>query len=232
MEQMAVEPKSLAELGLESYQMVTLHRSDLKDAEYNPRVINDVERRKLKAGLKRHGLVAPITFNIRTGKICGGHQRIHQLDSLAGTHDYTLQVAQIDVDENREKEINILLNNQNAAGDWDLEALGALVKDPLLDLTGTGFDHADLFRLFGDTPILARDEDLDELAQKVRDARDKYDKIEKNNKGGDDSEFYCVLVFRDAAQLSKFIAAAKLPDNRYQSGEDIATLCGLLEKIA
>jgi hypothetical protein len=224
--------RSLRDLGLESFEMVKIHRSQLKEAEYNPRLLGEAEKRKLRQGIKRHGMVAPITWNARTGRIVGGHQRIAQLDALAGTPDYELTVARIDVDESREKEINLLLNNSAAQGDWDLEALSKLVKDPTLDLVGMGFDHADLYRLFGDTPIEERNEQLDELAQKVREARDRYNAIEEKNKSKNATEFYCLLIFRSSEQLNRFFEVAKLPDNRYQSGEEIASRLGVLDKLS
>jgi hypothetical protein len=143
-----------------------------------------------------------------------------------------MTVARIDVDEGREKEINILLNNATAMGDWDLEALGNLVKDPAIVLAGTGFDHADLFQLFGDSPLLARNEKLDELADKVREARDRYNAIEANNSDTNAVDFFCVLVFRDTPQMLNFLKALKLPDNRYQSGEEFATRLGVFDQLS
>jgi hypothetical protein len=100
-------PKTLRELGLENYHVVEIHRSELVNAVYNPRKISDHEKSKLREVLKRHGLVAPITWNHRSKNIVGGHQRIGLLDDIAETSDYTLHVAVIDVDEAREKELNI-----------------------------------------------------------------------------------------------------------------------------
>lgn len=125
----ALEVKSLKDLGLESYVIETVHRSQLKNAPYNPRRISDHEKAKLKAVLKRHGHVAPITWNRATGHIVGGHQRISLTDSLAGTADYTMQVAVIEVSEPREKELNIALNNAHAMGEFDMERLKDLFKD-------------------------------------------------------------------------------------------------------
>src|SRR5689334_18110966 len=99
-----VEPQSLRELGLESFEIVSVRRSELKGAPYNPRQLGESEKRKLAKGLKRHGLVAPITWNARTGFVVGGHQRLTIMDSIVGKGDYTLNVARIDVDEAREKE--------------------------------------------------------------------------------------------------------------------------------
>ena len=224
--------KDLKAMGLENFEMLKVHRRDLKGAPYNPRVLDDNAKRKLKAGIERHGMVSPVTWNARTGNIVGGHQRLTQLDDLAGSDDYEMTVARIDVDEGREKEINILLNNSQAMGDWDMEALANLVKDPAIVLAGTGFDHADLFHLFGDSPLIERNEKLDELADKVREARDRYDAIEANNTDMNTVDFYLVVVFRDSAQRTRFVEAAKLPDNRYQSGEQIATMLGVFEQLA
>ncbi len=222
--------KSLHDMGLETFDVVEIHRSEVQRAPYNPRLLNDAERRRLKAGLQRHGLVSPVTWNRRTGNLVGGHQRVSQLDALAGTDDYRLRVAAIDVDESREKELNILLNNPNAMGDWDLGALESLLRDDSIDLAGAGFDSADVFRLFGASPLEDRSsvEELNALADKVRAARDRYDEIKASSGGKRDREdFYLVVVFKDEADCTDFLAAAGWPDNRYQSGADLRRLAGL-----
>jgi len=146
----------------DAYQIVTMKRSELKSAAYNPRVINDTEKKKLRAGLKKHKMVQPPTWNKRSGILVGGHQRLSQLDVLAGGKDYELQVAVIDVTEAEEKEINILLNNSMAQGTWDLPKLEDLLRDPGIDIFGTGFDQLDVERLFGSFP---KEEELDVAAQ-------------------------------------------------------------------
>ncbi|RZN30510.1 ParB/RepB/Spo0J family partition protein [Bradyrhizobium sp. Leo121] len=229
---MASDKQAVADLksrGFQSFTMVKVHRSRIKNAPYNPRTLGEAEKRKLKSVLKKHGLVAPLTWNVRTGNMVGGHQRLSQLDSLMGTSDYELDVAQIDVDDTREKEINIALNNPNAQGDWDLEQLNTLLKVPGLDFAGAGFDHADVFRMFGDSVVEARDDPLDELAAKVREARELYGSISERSAGRDNDNFFIVVVFRDEAQLTGFLQRAKLPDNRYQSGEEIMRLCNMVD---
>jgi hypothetical protein len=216
-----VTAKDLSAIGLQSFKMENIHRNIIKNASYNPRTLSDAAKAKLKKGLARHGLVAPLTWNRRSGNLVGGHQRISQLDDLAGTDNYTLDVAVIDVEEGREKEINILLNNGAAQGEWDLEALSALLKDSSVEFEGTGFDHADVYRMFGDDVVLNRDDPLDELAVKVREARDKYNEISNKAAAADDGEFYIVVVFRDQNQVTEFLTKHKLPDNRYQSAEEL-----------
>jgi len=219
---------SLASLGLESYQMVELNRADLKKAPYNPRVMTDSEKRKLRAGLKRHGLVAPVTWNKRTGNIVGGHQRLDQLDALVGHPNYQLKVAMIDVDESREKELNLLLNNPGAQGDWELPALRKIFEDKEVNLEGAGFDRSDLFHIFGADVFDDESEDkLNELAQKVREFSQLYAKIEARNSDREREDFYIVLVFRDAGDRTQFCLAAGWPDNRYQSADDLRQLTGI-----
>jgi hypothetical protein len=214
--------KKLAELGLERFEIEEVHRSQLKGAPYNPRKLGDEEKKKLKAGLARHGLVAPITWNRRSGNIVGGHQRLSQLDALAGTSNYTLKVAVIDVDDIKEKELNILLNNPNAQGEWDLELLGNLLKDERLDLKATGFDDADVFRLFGDTVKRQDDENaISDLSEQLQTLQEKFKSIK--GKGLTD-DFYVVVVFRDYDDCSLFLQQAGLPEERYQSGADFRRL--------
>jgi hypothetical protein len=47
-------------------------------------VINDNEKRKLRAGIAKHKMVMPPVWNKRTGNLVGGHQRMASLDALAG----------------------------------------------------------------------------------------------------------------------------------------------------
>ena len=102
---MADKFESLFDAGLETFKVEEISRTQLNNAVYNPRFINDKEKSKLKNALKKHGLVAPITWNKKTGNIVGGHQRINIMDSLMKSKDYKLSVAVIDVPENKEKEL-------------------------------------------------------------------------------------------------------------------------------
>jgi ParB-like chromosome segregation protein Spo0J len=219
-------PLDLSVAGIQTFTVAKIHRGELKKAAYNPRTLGDMEKRKLREGIKRHGLVEPIVWNKRTGNICGGHQRIGQLDALAGTADYTLDVAVIDVDDKSEKEINVLLNNNEAQGDWDLDLLGDLVKDSGLEIEGMGFDHADVFRIFGDSAVLtSSDATFDEFADKLRAARERYEKVKENSAKRADENFYIVVVFRDTDALDAFIKRGPA-GQPYQSGEDLKRLCG------
>lgn len=123
---------------LQKFKIEKIKRSEIKIAEYNPRTISERNRNNLKKAIKKHGLVAPLMFNKRTGNLVGGHQRLSVLDELNDSQDYELDVSVIDVDEKEEKAINIALNNKNLQGTFDGELLANLSLDGF-DLMKDGF---------------------------------------------------------------------------------------------
>ena len=210
---------------LDSFEVIEIHRSQLKGAPYNPRVLADREKIKLRRGIERHGFVAPPVWNARTGNIVGGHQRLTIRDAITGSKDYRLKVAKIDVDETREKEINLLLNNPEAMGDWDVEKLGAMLRDPEINLDGTGFDTGDVYHLFGDAVFeeSASEETLKKLAESLDASNDSFQKQRAKEKA-EDHHFYLVVVFKGSAERTAFTAALGLEDNRYQDGRMLLDL--------
>lgn len=126
-----------------------LKRSEVHFADYNPRTLSAEERKTLKAGIKRFGMVGGLIANERTGMtLVGGHQRLSVLDELNKYDpqdpktDYNIRVDVVDLDEKSEKELNILLNNPNAQGKWDSDALAQMLPD--IDYTYAGLTDADL----------------------------------------------------------------------------------------
>lgn len=122
-----------------------LNRSAIHFADYNPRKLSEESRKTLKRGIKKFGLVGGIVVNKRTGlTVVSGHQRLTVMDELQKfpENDYRIRVDVIDVDEKQEKELNILMNNPNAQGIWDYDALARLVPD--IDYQDAGLTAADL----------------------------------------------------------------------------------------
>lgn len=126
-------------------ESVELNRSAIHLADYNPRKLSDESRKTLKRGIKKFGLVGGIVVNKRTGfTVVSGHQRLSVMDELQKfpDNDYRIRVDVIDVDEKQEKELNILMNNPNAQGTWDFDALARIVPD--IDYKDAGLTDADL----------------------------------------------------------------------------------------
>lgn len=66
----------------QKFKVETINRADIKNAAYNPRIMDKEAKKRLKKALQQHGLVSAITWNKRTGNLVGGHQRLEQLDAL------------------------------------------------------------------------------------------------------------------------------------------------------
>lgn len=106
----------------------------LKAAGYNQRrklTPKDHAYQRIKRSLEEFSLVEPLVYNKRSGTIVGGHQRLQVLKDMGET---AVDVVVVDLDETREKALNLALNK--IGNDWDMEALQAVLSE----LDGKGFD--------------------------------------------------------------------------------------------
>lgn len=121
----------------------------LSPAKYNPRKDlqpGDPEYEKLKRSIEEFGYVEPIIWNKRTGNVVGGHQRLKLLRDAGFTE---ADCVVLELDETKEKALNIALNKIN--GDWDKDKLAFLISDLQasdFDVSVTGFDNDELTDLF------------------------------------------------------------------------------------
>lgn len=132
-------------------QIEKIKVSDLKPADYNPRKKlkpGDKEFEKLKKSIEEFGYVEPIILNKRTNTVVGGHQRLEVMKHLGYDE---VDCVIVDLDEQKEKALNIALNK--ISGEWDTELLTDLLKE--LDQQGvvslTGFETEELDELFAGT---------------------------------------------------------------------------------
>jgi ParB-like chromosome segregation protein Spo0J len=121
---------------------------ELIPADYNPRkdlTENDKEYQKLKRSIQEFGYVEPVIFNQKTGVVVGGHQRLKVLKDLG--HD-EVDCVVVDIDDTKEKALNIALNK--ISGEWDFSKLKDLLLDidtGEIDISLTGFDLDEIERL-------------------------------------------------------------------------------------
>lgn len=161
----------MANMELSKYiksESVELNRSAIHFADYNPRKLSEESRKTLKRGIKKFGLVGGIVVNKRTGlTVVSGHQRLSVMDELQKfpENDYRIRVDVIDVDEKQEKELNILMNNPNAQGSWDYDALARIMPD--IDYKDAGLTDADLNMIGCD--FLLQTEEGNSLADELED---------------------------------------------------------------
>lgn len=173
---------------------------DLKDinpAKYNPRVQlkpGDQEWDALKNSLDRFGVATPLVVNETTGNLVSGHQRLAVLKQSGETR---VEVVLIQMDEDKEKLLNVALNK--IEGEWDEEKLKELfdeVGDE--DIKFTGFTEEDIEALYdGEEPDYDEDEEPEKQEEK-----DSSSKEEKEEKDPDLREFSVFLSFstKEAAE--------------------------------
>ena len=134
---------------------------DLIPADYNPRKDlkpGDPDYEKLKHSMKEFGYVDPIIWNQQTGRVVGGHQRLKILQD-EGIKEAECVV--VNLDEEKEKALNIALNK--ISGDWDKDKLAPLMTDLQasdLDVSLTGFDEDEISDLLA-TEDDTHDDDFD-----------------------------------------------------------------------
>ena len=100
--------------------------SELKPAEYNPRKISDIALEGLENTIEEFGLVQNLVWNKRTGNLVGGHQR---MKVLTGKHVEDAMVCIVDLPEEKEKALNIALNNPHISGEFDDDGLQELLGE-------------------------------------------------------------------------------------------------------
>lgn len=145
--------------------------SELKPSEYNPRTWDDSQISGLKASISEYGLVDPIIVNCngdRHNIVIGGHFRLH-VAILLGIDK--VPVNYVDLDHEKEKSLNIVLNNRHIQGNWKPEqALSQLseIKD----------NEPELFEELNLAPL---ENDLKNLICDVEEQKEE----KEDNNGGD-----------------------------------------------
>ncbi len=128
---------------------------DFKDADYNPRTIDDESAKALKSSLERFGDLACIVFNRRTGVLVAGHQRKKALIELADGEEIIKKVTEgpinlpdgtvergyfevkqskfnyrvVDWDVETEKAANLIANSQYATGRFEETSLNDMLSE-------------------------------------------------------------------------------------------------------
>ena len=141
-------------------ESVELLRSQIKLHEQNPRTIPEENRKALKRGIKKFGMVGGI--------------ELQKFNPETKENDYLIRVDLIDVEEKEEKELLILLNNPSAQGEWDYDTLRELIPD--IDYKDAGLTEQDLDIIGVDFNFQTEEEntiadELDTLMEPVREER-------------------------------------------------------------
>lgn len=208
----------------QAYETETISRDMIKNAPYNPRIMDAKAKKRLKKNIAKHGLVAALTWNKRTGNLVGGHQRLEQLDALEKSKDYDLTVCVVDVDEREEAALNVQLNNPSMQGEWDLDKLANMTEEFDLDLgEDMGFTESDIDFLF------EGDERFSELFETVEGERMRGDldkvkearkKSAENLKDRNNINWFTVIVFENEQDRDNFMKEISIPKYEKYVTED------------
>lgn len=214
----------MAKSKFQSYDTETISRSDIKNAPYNPRIMDESAKKRLRANIAKHGLVAALTWNKRTGNLVGGHQRLEQLDALEKSKDYDLTVCVVDVDEREEAALNVQLNNPSMQGEWDFDKLAFMSEEFDLDLKDDmGFTETDIDFMFeGDDRFsqlfdTQEGENMRGDLDKVKEARQQ---SVENLKDRNNINWYTVIVFETEEDRNAFMKEISIPKYEQYITED------------
>lgn len=216
----------MAKSKYQSYDTETISRDMIKNAPYNPRIMDEKAKKRLRQNIAKHGLVAALTWNKRTGNLVGGHQRLEQLDALEKSKDYDLTVCVVDVDEREEAALNVQLNNPSMQGEWDLDKLANMAEEFDLDLSADmGFTESDIDFMFeGDDRFsqlfeTQEGENMRGDLENVKKARkENVDKMKEKNS----INWYTVIVFENEEERNAFMKEISIPKHeRYITEEQV-----------
>ena len=156
----------------------TIKITEIEPADYNPRIMSEIERTKLRNSMETFGIVDPIIVNLKNNRIIGGHQRYEVLlEKAMEDNEFVKELNLIKLgqigwafpdddlevkDDNYEKALNLALNN--IEGEFDLPKLEPLLTeldDIGFDLELTGFSSLDLTELNLESILVFADEQDD-----------------------------------------------------------------------
>lgn len=123
----------------QSFRPKRIRRSQIQFATYNPRRISEEASDGLGKSLARFGLCEALVWNEQTGNLVGGHQRLSQIDAKEQGADYWIDVAAVNLDARKEVQLNILLNQGDIQGEFDIAALHSLAEQFEFDMSDFGF---------------------------------------------------------------------------------------------
>lgn len=130
--------------------------AELNFAPYNPRIMPPAEMRKLKASLRKHGLVLNLVVQKQGMVLIGGHQRVDALRSICADDGVAapeeVWATVLDVSDNEAKQLNVSLNK--ISGEFDSFRLGELLSSLASTMTpedvlASGFSAEEVAELVG-----------------------------------------------------------------------------------
>lgn len=220
----------------QKFETKTIKRSEIVNAEYNPRRISDSAKKKLRDNIKRVGLLDTIVVNRNTMNIVSGHQRVAILDSLERNKDYSLTVSMVDLSEKEEKEQNIFFNNSKAQGEFDTDVLASMLSDIDFECAGLDLNDVGILGVEVDLPLIEEPSEVDKevmkLNNEIYDNKREMRKAVMNHsqtKNEESVDTFVVLTFSNQINKEVFLQRFGFrPQEKYIKGE---VLSDMVERV-
>ena len=132
----------------QNLQVQQVKINELKPSEYNPRKWSDDQLAKLRESLEKFGVVDPLIVNSHPSRqniVIGGNMRLKVLKDMKYTE---VPVVYLNLDEAKERDLNVRLNK--AGGEFDLDLLKDFDESLLEDI---GFSSEELDDIFIDDDL-------------------------------------------------------------------------------
>jgi hypothetical protein len=170
------EKKSSAKERYRQSETVTIKRSQIHFAPYNPKLHTKEQVDAIKKNIKRVAFLGGIVFNSTTGNLIDGHKRVTALDIIHGydgspEKDYDIKVERIELDEKTEREQNVFQTKSRT--DLDNELLSRIIQEGI-EIENAGITDEDIHIIELECPDF-------EYGSNVE-AREDFDALGKNGK--------------------------------------------------
>lgn len=133
---------------MNNLQIEYIDPEKLEPSEYNPRKWSEEALKGLRASISEFGICDPFVVNKRNGlRLVGGHMRCKVAIELGLEK---VPVVYVDLDDKKEKALNVALNSKYISGDWTAD-LGDLLGEIQADLPNL-FDSLNFEDLLADVP--------------------------------------------------------------------------------
>jgi hypothetical protein len=240
---------------------MNLRLRDWKAAPYNPRTISEDTLGKLHSSLEQYGDLGCIVLNQQTGNIVCGHQRIKGINrnqnieiissepdkngdlwGVLHKDENTFMVRIVDWPLDKEKRANVIANAEWIQGDFDIDMLGDILREPEISIDDVFIDAMQVESTFAPdiaADILGRESILEQESEQSKQLREDLDEIREETSGTktrretkekDDIAFYRIVVFKGSEEAEDFCKRLGYnKDSRYIDGRHLSRMLQLKE---
>jgi len=211
---------------LKQSETVTIKRSQINFAPYNPKKHTKELILKQLKNFKTIGMLGGIVWNEKTGNLVSGHKRTMALDlyyRYDGKNDYEIKVEKVSLTEKQEKEQNIYMDAKSTNTSQDYKLLADLLPDIDYKLAGLEASEMDLIAIESPNMTIIEKKEVKQDFKLLEAKKEKIKDLKKKIKqeiGLKKGESFITLSFTNYENKAMFMDAYGLnPDQTIIKGE-------------